>query len=80
MVTVQQIQEIGRRIGQEFEPERVILLGSFARGTPSADSDVDLLVILPFEGTPFRKALEILNRADPRFPVDLIVRRPEDTA
>jgi len=80
MVTLQQIQEIVRQIGQEFEPERVVLFGSFARGTPSADSDVDLLVILPFEGTPLRKALEILNRTDPGFPVDLIVRRPEDTA
>lgn len=37
-----------------------------------------LLVILDFEGKCFHKSLEILNRADPRFSVDLIARRPED--
>jgi predicted nucleotidyltransferase len=41
-------------------------------------SDVDLLVILPFEGRPFHKALEILNEVNPGFPVDLLARRPDD--
>jgi uncharacterized protein len=43
-------------------------------------SDVDLLVILPFEGRNFWKSLEILNRVDPPFPVDLSARRPDDMA
>ena len=73
-----QIQSLGRRIADRFSPQRIILFGSHAYGTPDEGSDVDLLVIMPFRGQGFRKALEILNDTDPDFPVDLLVRTPED--
>ncbi len=72
------IQSLGQRIADRFSPQRIILFGSHAYGTPDDDSDVDLLVIMPFRGQGFRKALEILNDTDPDFPVDLLVRTPED--
>lgn len=50
MITMEQIEDISRRIAEEFYPQRILLFGSYAWGTPSPDSDVDLLVILPFEG------------------------------
>jgi predicted nucleotidyltransferase len=78
MVSMKEIRDVGQRIAREFHPERVILFGSHARGTARDDSDVDLLVIMPFEGTGFRKSLEILNRLDLRMPIDLIAYRPED--
>ena len=71
------IQELTARIVQEFQPERVILFGSYAYGTPTSDSDVDLLVVLPHEGKGTRKAIEILNTINPKIPVDLLVRTPE---
>ena len=37
-------------------------------------------MVLAFEGKGFRKSLEILNRVDPDFSVDLVARRPEETA
>jgi len=77
MVTMQQIEQFGRDIGREFQPERVLLFGSYARGTATRDSDVDLLVILPFEGKPVEKSVEIRLRLRPGFPVDLLVRTPE---
>lgn len=43
------IQEMVRRIVEGFEPEKVILFGSYARGDAGPDSDVDLLVIMPTE-------------------------------
>jgi predicted nucleotidyltransferase len=79
MVDEQSIQDLCHRIVQEFQPERVILFGSYASGNPTPDSDVDLLVVLPFEGKNLRKSLEILNRTNPRFPIDLLARRPDDT-
>lgn len=79
MVSIDTIRDLSDRIAAEFAPERIILFGSYAYGTASEDSDVDLLVILPFEGKGFRKSLEILNTVDPRFSVDLIARRPDDT-
>jgi predicted nucleotidyltransferase len=78
MVTMKEIRTVGRRIAREFRPQRVILFGSYAQGTAREDSDIDLLVIMPFDGTGFRQSLEILNRLDLRLPVDLIAYRPED--
>jgi predicted nucleotidyltransferase len=79
MVDDQTIHELCNLIVQEFHPERIILFGSYAYGNPNQGSDVDLLVVLPFEGKNFRKSLEILNRTNPRFPIDLLARRPDDT-
>jgi predicted nucleotidyltransferase len=79
MATMQEIEELARRIAEEFQPDRIILFGSHARGDAQIYSDVDLLVILPFEGKPFWKSLEILNRTNPAFPTDLLARRPNDT-
>ncbi len=80
MVDMATIQAMSERIAREFQPDRIILFGSYAYGTPQPDSDVDLLVILPFEGKGFRKSLEILNRIDPPFAIDLLARHPDDTA
>lgn len=77
MVTMDRIQDICDRIAREFRPERIILFGSYARGDADEDSDVDLLVIMPFEGKGARKAAEIMKRVQPHFPVDVIVRTPE---
>jgi predicted nucleotidyltransferase len=77
MVAMNQIEEFGRRIGEEFGADRVILFGSYARGTPNPDSDVDLLVIGPFSGRSADKSVEIQMKLRPAFPVDLLVRTPE---
>ncbi len=77
MVSMSQIQELGRRIGHEFRPHRVVLFGSHARGVATDDSDVDLLVILPFEGKSVNQSVQIRMRLRPGFPVDLLVRTPQ---
>lgn len=80
MVDQQTLHILTERIVRDFAPDKVILFGSLAYGSPREDSDVDLLVILPFSGSPFRKSLDILNRLKPHFPIDLIARRPDETA
>jgi predicted nucleotidyltransferase len=77
MVAMNQIEEFGRRVGEEFAAERVILFGSYARGNASPDSDVDILVIGAFEGRSVDKSVEIRMRLRPGFPMDLLVRTPE---
>lgn len=77
MVTMNQIEDLGQRIGLTFRPDRVVLFGSYAQGTATEDSDVDLLIILPFEGKSVIQSVEIRMRLRPSFPVDLIVRTPE---
>lgn len=77
MVDIANIRELTERIVQKYHPQQVILFGSHAYGVPTADSDVDLLVILSCEDKNSRKAVEILNAVNPQFPVDLLVRSPE---
>lgn len=77
MPQVVEIERFVSRLTQEFHPEKVILFGSYARGDTDDASDVDLLVIMPFEGPAVVKAIEILERLEPRFPIDLLVRTPE---
>ncbi len=73
---MEQIEKFGRRIGEVFRPQRVILFGSYAQGKPTPDSDVDLLIITPFEGRSADKSVEIRMKVRPPFPVDLLVRTP----
>jgi predicted nucleotidyltransferase len=73
-----QIAELSERIAREFQPDKIILFGSYAYGYPSADSDIDLLVIMPFEGRQSEQAIRILNRLNMLAPIDLLVRRPEE--
>jgi predicted nucleotidyltransferase len=77
MITMRQIEDVSGRIAAEFEPERILLFGSYAWGAPLSDSDVDLLVILPFEGKAVAKSVEMRLKIKPPFPVDLLVRTPE---
>jgi len=77
MTTLEQIQVFVQRLGEEYSPHKVILFGSYAHGQPTSDSDVDLLVIAPFEGSSVKKSVEIRLKLRPSFPMDLLVRTPE---
>ncbi len=76
-VKIEDIKALTDSIIREFRPQCIVLFGSYAYGNPDEDSDVDLLVVLPFEGKPIHKGLEILRRINPRVPLDLLVRTPE---
>jgi predicted nucleotidyltransferase len=72
------IDALVRRIVEQFHPERIILFGSHARGDAGPDSDVDLLIVMPVEGQPRKKAVEIRAALhDLRVPKDIIVTTPE---
>lgn len=70
-----------RRIVAAFHPEQVILFGSYAREQAGPDSDVDLLVVMPVEGSKREKQFEVrMALGDHDIPVDVVVTRPEDFA
>src|SRR5262245_54605837 len=71
-----QIRQLCTRIVREFKPEKIILFGSHAYGRPTPESDLDLMVVMPFEGDPER-AVTMLNRLNMLLPIDLLVRTPE---
>jgi uncharacterized protein len=76
---LEEIERMVKRIVQGFNPQKIILFGSYARGTSGPDSDVDLLIIMNVTGSKKDVAIQI-DRAliDRRIPLDIVVATPED--
>ena len=77
MITQSQIRQVSDEIARKFRPERIVLFGSYAYGTPTEDSDVDLLIVMPFEGRRSKQAIQIRSAIHAGFPMDLIPITPE---
>ena len=69
------IKRLARQIGEKFRPQKIVLFGSYAYGTPHAESDVDLLVIMPTRNV-IDQAVRICREFERPFSLDLIVRTP----
>jgi predicted nucleotidyltransferase len=72
------VEDVCRRIAEEFKPEKIILFGSHAYGQPTPESDLDLLVVMPYEESYFLQAMKIRRRLGLVTPMDLLVRTPEE--
>jgi predicted nucleotidyltransferase len=73
------IDEMVRRIVERFQPQKIILFGSCARGEAGPDSDVDLLVVLPVKGPKRKKLLEIRGAVmGMGLPKDILIATPEE--
>ena len=80
-VTEEVLQAIVHRLVTSLHPRKIILFGSYVYGTPTADSDVDLLVILDTPTRPVDRYLCVSRLLRPRpFPLDLLVKTPEEIA
>ena len=78
MVDGEKIERYAREVGEKFSPEKVLLFGSYADGCATEDSDVDLMVLMEYEGKASRQALEIRRSIQKDFPLDLIVQSPAE--
>lgn len=50
-----QLREIVHRLAEAYQPERIYLFGSRARGEAGPDSDYDLMVVVPDDAPPERR-------------------------
>jgi predicted nucleotidyltransferase len=73
------IRRFARQVAERFRPDKIILFGSHAYGTPHADSDVDILVVMPARNQ-IDQACRIDAAVEAPFPLDLIVRTPKKLA
>ena len=80
MVGPDDIIAFANELADRFHPERIILFGSYAYGKPTADSDVDVLIVMPHRGPWHRLASRIRIATGSRFPMDLLVRSPSEIA
>src|SRR5437588_3422413 len=76
-VPLRLIRKFARAVAERFEPDRIILFGSHAYGTPHQDSDVDILVIMPARNR-HTQAVRIRWEVPAPFPMDLLVRTPQE--
>jgi uncharacterized protein len=78
-VSRRQIDAVVRKIVDEFNPEKIILFGSYAYGKPTMDSDVDLLVVMESDESPVRRSIKVVRKLlDVPFPMDVLVRTPQE--
>lgn len=77
-ITQKTIASFARQVARHFNPQKIILFGSYAYGKPTEDSDVDILIIMPFKGRNPEKATEIWMATKPKFPIDILVRKPAE--
>ena len=78
-ITPELINYVVGKIAREIQPQKIILFGSYARGEFDQDSDLDLFIIKEGKESSriMRRKVEALLWGR-RFPVDLIVRKPEE--
>ena len=77
MMDVQEhIKYLCKQIVERFSPQKVILFGSYAYGVPTFDSDIDLLVVMPYEGNELDKMAEIRRELSSAMPLDVLVKTP----
>src|SRR5581483_6583336 len=69
------IRRFAREVAERFRPDKIILFGSLAYGTPNADSDVDILVVMRARNQ-LGQMDKIRQGVTSPFPMDLIVRTP----
>lgn len=75
--SLRKVRVLVDEIVRKFHPQRVILFGSYAGGKPSGNSDVDLLIVMKTRRRSPEQAVAIRQAVDFPFPVDLLVRTPE---
>jgi predicted nucleotidyltransferase len=75
-ISRREISAFARKVARQFNPNQIILFGSYAYGKPTKDSDVDVLVVMRFRGKNPEKASEIRRATRPKFPLDIMVRKP----
>lgn len=74
-VPLRTIRQFARRVAKQFQPEKIILFGSHAYGTPHEESDVDLLIVMPCRNSG-DMAFKIRCAIEPPFTAHLVVRTP----
>jgi uncharacterized protein len=74
MVDSNKINEITTRIASKFNPDRIILFGSYANGTQKDDSDIDLLIIQDTDLPPQKRGFDIrMSLLGLMLPFDILV-------
>lgn len=78
-IPLREVRRFVREVVKQYQPDKVVLFGSYAYGTPHDESDVDLMVIMPARNEQ-DQAFKIRSSVPATFPLDLLVRKPANVA
>jgi uncharacterized protein len=74
MIETAKINDIVNRIAIRFNPDKIILFGSYAAGNPNNDSDVDLLIIKDTDLPRHKRSFDIQKSlVGSMIPMDILV-------
>lgn len=79
MLSFNKINEIIEKIVNSFNPEKIVLFGSYSEGKATEDSDLDLLVVMETD-LPSHKRYPVVRQILAGYPIafDLIIKTPEE--
>jgi len=81
MVMSSIIGKIVEKIINKFNPEKVVLFGSYAWGSPEKDSDIDLFIVKDFNGRRFeelKRIRRIISEENSEAPIDVLIYKPDE--
>ena len=78
LISIEKVKKKTESIVKSFNPEKIILFGSVANGFQNQDSDADILIIIKTNKPTFEMGVEIATYLKHDFPMDIIVRTPEE--
>lgn len=78
MKNQKEIEKIVKQIIEKYQPEKIILFGSFAYGRPKPWSDVDLLIIKKSKKKRVERIKEILMKIESSLPFEPLVYTPKE--
>jgi predicted nucleotidyltransferase len=67
-----------QRVVRGYQPERIVLFGSFARGDFHEDSDVDLLIVKDTTESPLRRMGAVLDNCEGDIAVEALICTPAE--
>ncbi len=76
--TFDEIKKQTQLIVEKYNPVKIVLFGTYAYGKPSPESDVDLLIIVNSDNSPWKLSAEISLLLDHAFPLDIIVKTAQE--
>ncbi|MCX6237572.1 MAG: nucleotidyltransferase domain-containing protein [Bacteroidia bacterium] len=74
MIDSDKINEVVKKIATRFNPDKIILFGSYANGTPNEDSDLDLLIVQDSDLPMHKRGRDIrLSLIGAMIPIDILI-------
>jgi len=79
LISTKKIKELIKKIVSFYEPEKIILFGSYATGTAGENSDIDLLIVKGTDLPRPQRAMEVRRILfGSMVPMDIIVYTPDE--